>query len=205
MLFEEMGFIGNVENQADVQNFSIEHMLQSRVGSPYSLAAMCESILRHSEIEVDLFRPYGPIRGTHLIMGLSNDSETFLDMSNGRLLTVEDCRRIVREKYGSYYMEETGEEHWSLQNDWALVGGSDFINDMSYDICWCYKQTMAQSNSRRLYFAKEKACKIMDMSCYSPARAIHSWCQKAHFLDPKVFCHYGLIDSDTMETYLAES
>ena len=64
-----------------------------------------------------------------LIMGSPSDSETFLDVTNGRLLSVGLSENRER-MYPHRFVGRNGRREWSPEADGALVGDHEFFTGM---------------------------------------------------------------------------
>jgi len=198
LLFHEMGFIGNVEDHDDAGNWSIEQVLESRRGSPFSLAVLCDLLLMCTfHISTDIFDL--PCRfQTHIIIGLHGGSQSFLDMRNGQVLSLQDCQRFVREQAPNFVLENNGED-WTPENNGALRD-QDVLREMVRHILVCLNKAKVQSKTTRLHHAFEKNKALHRMTESAP-NLLAIWCDRPHFLDTEVFQHYGLIDDAAMEMY----
>src|SRR5262245_48603885 len=99
LLFEEMGFRGNLEEYEDPRNSFLNDVLDRRVGIPISL----------STIYLEIGRRIGcPLAGVSfpghfLVRTLMRDGlqDVLIDPFNrGRILTEADCRDLLLQKYG---------------------------------------------------------------------------------------------------------
>lgn len=103
ILFEEMGFQGNSENYYDYRNSLLHWVLKNRKGIPISLGVVYALICQRLGIKVDFIGLPG-----HFVLGfVSQGHRHYLDVfQQGRLLSEQDCRRIVA-SYGQFAWNET--------------------------------------------------------------------------------------------------
>ncbi len=98
LLFEEMGFRGNVEEYDDPRNSFLNDVLDRRVGIPISLSAIYLEVARR--IGCPLAGVSFP--GHFLVRYTGRDvaTEVLIDPFNrGAILTETECRRLIEERY----------------------------------------------------------------------------------------------------------
>jgi regulator of sirC expression with transglutaminase-like and TPR domain len=97
LLFGEEGFRGNGANYYDPRNSYLNEVLDRRVGIPITLA------LVYMEVG---WRAHLPLSGVgfpaHFLVAFETEPRLLIDPFNcGRLLSVDDCRRQLYERFGS--------------------------------------------------------------------------------------------------------
>jgi regulator of sirC expression with transglutaminase-like and TPR domain len=97
-LSKEQGFIGNADEYYDARNSYLNEVMDRRLGIPITLSIVYLEVARRAGIKLQ------PVTfpGHFLIkMPREDEEDLFLDpYNNGRLMTVEDCRRFYSELHG---------------------------------------------------------------------------------------------------------
>lgn len=96
VLFDEMGFRGNLENYFDVRNSFLSDVLERRIGIPITLSVIYLEVARRLGLRV---LGVG-LPGHFLVKYQDEDDEILLDpFHGGRLLSEEDCFQMVLQMY----------------------------------------------------------------------------------------------------------
>jgi regulator of sirC expression with transglutaminase-like and TPR domain len=96
-LFEELHFKGNRDEYYDPRNSFLNEVLERRVGIPITLAVLYIAVGERAGL---------PVRGVgmpgHFLVKYApaSGSEIFIDAFNGRILTREECAKMLDEMYG---------------------------------------------------------------------------------------------------------
>ena len=96
-LFEELHFKGNREEYYDPRNSFLNEVLERRVGIPITLAVLYIAVGERAGL---------PVRGVglpgHFLVKYAPASggEIFIDAFNGRILSREECAKMLDEMYG---------------------------------------------------------------------------------------------------------
>jgi len=97
LLFDELGFRGNVESYFDARNSFLNDVIDRRTGIPITLSVLYLEIARR--IGVKLFGVGMP--GHFIVKFVDDEHEILIDPFNGgRLLSEEKCREMIEEMYG---------------------------------------------------------------------------------------------------------
>jgi len=97
LLFDELGFRGNVENYFDARNSFLNDVIDRRTGIPITLSVLYLEIARR--IGLKLFGVGMP--GHFIVKFVDDEHEILIDPFNGgRLLSEEKCREMIEEMYG---------------------------------------------------------------------------------------------------------
>jgi regulator of sirC expression with transglutaminase-like and TPR domain len=94
--FEEQHFKGNREEYYDPRNSFLNDVLDRRVGIPISLAVVYIAVGERAGLPV---RGVG-MPGHFLVKYAPASGEIFIDAFNGRMLTRDDCAKMLEEMYG---------------------------------------------------------------------------------------------------------
>ena len=96
LLFEELGFRGNVENYFDARNSFLNEVLERRAGIPITLSVLYIEIARRMDLKL-----FGVGFPGHFIVKFADDEREILidPFNSGRILTEEQCREMIREIY----------------------------------------------------------------------------------------------------------
>jgi len=97
LLFEEQGFQGNVEQYYDPRNSYLNDVLDRRLGIPITLSLVYVEVGRRAGM---------PLNGVgfpaHFLVAYEGSPRIFIDpFSGGRMLTVVDCQKLLRQAVGS--------------------------------------------------------------------------------------------------------
>ncbi len=97
LLFETLGFRGNTDDYYDPRNSFFNDVLDRRVGIPITLSTVYLEVSRRLNLPlVGVGLP-----GHFIIKFADRNNEFFLDPFNrGEIMTREDCRRLLHERYG---------------------------------------------------------------------------------------------------------
>lgn len=97
LLFDELGFYGNVENYFDARNSFLNDVIDRRTGIPITLSVLYIEIARR--IGLKLFGVGIP--GHFIVKFVADEREILIDPFNGgQLLSEEKCREMIEEMYG---------------------------------------------------------------------------------------------------------
>lgn len=168
-----------------------------------TLAVICRSVLLRVGVHVDIVDCPGRQRHGHLLMGFP-DWEVFLDLSEGgQVLNLEDCQRIAS-SYGIEWSMPTEEredgEPWHPGE--GHLDADEIIHDVLVSfIVACHRKRSTELETIESMLLLGKFQSLNRMRSNGNA-VIARWCMIKHFLDPKVFRDFGLIDDDTMNKYL---
>ena len=190
MLVDERGI--SITTASDkIEYLSIEHVLQSKEGSPIVLAIICCSILCHIGISVNIANV-----SKRVILGLSG-GDTFVDVfSEGcQTLSIDEVRALPR-----INLLATGGHPLPsilLENPQVF----DIVLDNIYHFYMQVSQIVRVGRvsvalARFTYLRSSvQASRIMP-GAISPLLNAHA------NLDPEIFRHYNLINYDTMRRHL---
>lgn len=98
LLFSELGFHGNEEQYDDVRNLFLNDVIERRTGIPITLAIVYIEVCQRAGLDV---RGMG-LPG-HVVARIEEPEgePLYIDVfRGGRLLSADDCRRLVRDTYG---------------------------------------------------------------------------------------------------------
>jgi len=92
LLFDEMGFSGNVEHYDDPRNSYLDDVLDRKLGIPLSLSILTIEVARRAGIAAE-----GVGLPGHFIVRVDERERTLLldPFHGGHIVTVEDCRELV--------------------------------------------------------------------------------------------------------------
>jgi regulator of sirC expression with transglutaminase-like and TPR domain len=96
--FDELGFHGNEMNYNDPRNSCLNYVLDQRTGIPIALSVVYIEVARR------LGQPVSGIGlpGHFIVEYNDGDFSAYIDpFHSGRLLTLDDCRKLARERTGS--------------------------------------------------------------------------------------------------------
>jgi regulator of sirC expression with transglutaminase-like and TPR domain len=97
LLFEECAFRGNEDEYGDPRNLYLNEVMDRQVGIPASLAIIYVTVCQRAGIGA---RPVG-LPGHVIVRVESSDGPVLVDpFQQGRELTDEECRKLVRNVYG---------------------------------------------------------------------------------------------------------
>ncbi|MCI0339385.1 MAG: tetratricopeptide repeat protein [Acidobacteria bacterium] len=97
LLFNDLGFRGNVENYSDARNSFLNDVIDRRTGIPITLSVIFLEVARR--IGLKLFGVGMP--GHFIVKYADDDLEILIDPFNGgRLLSEERCREMIEQMYG---------------------------------------------------------------------------------------------------------
>jgi regulator of sirC expression with transglutaminase-like and TPR domain len=97
LLFDELGFRGNIEDYFDARNSFLNDVIDRRTGIPITLSVVCIEVARR--IGLQLFGVGMP--GHFIVKFAEEDREILIDPFNGgRVLSEEKCREMIEELYG---------------------------------------------------------------------------------------------------------
>jgi regulator of sirC expression with transglutaminase-like and TPR domain len=97
-LFDDLGFRGNETDYNDPRNSCLNHVLDRRTGIPIALSVVYIEVARR------LGQPVAGIGlpGHFIVQYDDGEFATYIDpFHSGKLLTVQDCRQMARERTGS--------------------------------------------------------------------------------------------------------
>jgi regulator of sirC expression with transglutaminase-like and TPR domain len=97
LLFDELGFRGNVEDYFDARNSFLNDVIDRRTGIPITLSVVYIDVARRAGL-----RLFGIGMPGHFIVKYADEErEILIDPFNGgRLLSEEKCREMIEELYG---------------------------------------------------------------------------------------------------------
>jgi regulator of sirC expression with transglutaminase-like and TPR domain len=92
LLFEELGFKGNVDDFDDPRNSYIDDVLERKLGIPLTLSILVIEVARCAGIEAE-----GVGLPGHFIVRVEEDGRRLLidPFHGGHIITVEDCKDLV--------------------------------------------------------------------------------------------------------------
>lgn len=176
-----------------IEYLSIDHVLQSKEGSPIILAIMCHSILRHVGISVSIANV-----SKRVVLGMPG-GDTFVDVfSEGcQTLSIDEVRALP-----PISLLATGAPLQSIQ-----LKSSEIFDVVLDDMYHFYMQVsqlvklgrvsvaIIRSTNLRLPVQGMRVLRAMP-SAFEPLQDAHA------NLDPEIFRHFKLINYDTMRRHL---
>ncbi len=97
LVFDELGFRGNIEDYFDARNSFLNDVIDRRTGIPITLSVLYIEVARRIGLKF-----FGVGMPSHFIVKYASDEEEILldPFNGGRLLSEEKCREMVEEIYG---------------------------------------------------------------------------------------------------------
>jgi regulator of sirC expression with transglutaminase-like and TPR domain len=92
LLFDELGFRGNVDNYDDPRNSSLDDVLERKLGIPLSLSILTIEVARHAGLTAE-----GVGLPGHFVVRIEEQDRRLLidPFHGGHIITIEDCRDLV--------------------------------------------------------------------------------------------------------------
>ena len=102
LLFAELGFAGDEQQYDDIRNMLLNEVIDRRSGIPVTLAILHVEVCQRAGLDVQpIGLPGHVVTRLTLPEGAPAEAACYIDVfRGGRLLTEEECRRLVRLQYG---------------------------------------------------------------------------------------------------------
>ena len=143
LLFDELGFAGDNLDYFNPRNSYLEHVLESRIGIPISLAVVMMEVCRRCDVEACGIGMPG-----HFLVGDKQDATQLLDPFRGKIITPQDAEKLFAylnpsAEFRPEFLAETSNEAIlsRMLNNLRLIHvkrklTEDLIRVLDLMVCW---------------------------------------------------------------------